>query len=52
MLREDVEREARATDVVSVRPFRDADELLIAWGQKYRLENKDQVSVRIKVEHS
>ena len=36
-MREDAEREARVTAVVAVRPFGDADELLIAWGQKYRL---------------
>ena len=52
MLREDAEREARATAVVAVKPFGDADELLVAWGQKYRLENPDQVLVRLKVDHS
>ena len=52
ILREDADMEARATAVVAVRPFGDADELLIAWGQKYRLENLDQILVRLKVEHS
>ena len=32
MLREDAEREARATAVVAVRPFRDDDESLLAGG--------------------
>ena len=41
MLREDAEMEARATPVVAVRPFGEADELLLAWGKKYRLENPD-----------
>ena len=49
MLREDADREARATAVVVLRPFCDAEELLLAWGQKYRLENPDQVLVRLKV---
>ena len=44
--------EAIATAVVAVRPFGDADELLLAWGKKYRLEKPDHVLVRIKVEHS
>ena len=33
-------------------PFRDADELLLARGKKYRLEVMNQVLVRLKVEHS
>ena len=40
-MREDAEMETRATSVVAVRPFGDADELLLAWGTKYRLENPD-----------
>ena len=51
-MREDAEREARATSVVAVMPFRDADKLLLAWGQKYRLEKPYQVLVRPKVENS
>ena len=49
ILREDAEREARATAVVAVRPFGDANESLLAGGQKYRLEKPDQISVRLKV---
>ena len=26
--------------------------MFLAWGQKYRLENPDQVLVRLKVDHS
>ena len=52
MLREDADREERATAVVVVRPFGDAGELLLAGGQKYSLENLDQVLVRLKVEYS
>ena len=51
-LRGDAEMEARVTAVVAVRPFGGADKLLLAWGQKYRLEKPDQVLVRLKVEHS
>ena len=50
--REDTEMEARETAVVAVRPFENADELLLAWGKKYRLEMPDQVLVGLKVEHS
>ena len=39
------------TDVVAVSLFGDADKLLLAWGQKYRIDNPDQVLVRLKVEH-
>ena len=49
---EDSEREARATAVVTVRPFGDADKPLLAGRQRYRLEKPDQISVRLKVEHS
>ena len=49
---EDAEREVIATAVVAVRPFGDADKLLLAWGQKYRLEKPDQILVGLKVEHS
>ena len=52
MLREDAERGVRATAVVAVRPFGNADESSIAGGQKYMLEKLDQISVRLKVEHS
>ena len=52
ILREDADREAIATVVVVLRPFMDAGKLLLAWGQKYRLEKTDQVLVRLKVEHS
>ena len=52
MLREDDEREAIVTAVVTVRPFGDSDELLLAGGQKYRLEKPDHILVRIKAEHS
>ena len=51
-MREDADREAIATVVVVLRPFMDAGKLLLAWGQKYRLEKTDQVLVRLKVEHS
>ena len=37
---------------MEVRPFGDADESFLVWGNKYRLENTDQVLVRLKVEHS
>ena len=49
---EGAERESRATAVVAVRPFWDDKELLLAWGKKYRLDNPDQILVRLKVEHS
>ena len=52
ILREDAEREVVATDAVAVRPFGDADESLLAGGQKYRLEKPDRILVRLKVEHS
>ena len=52
MLREDAEREARATAVVAVRPIGDSDKLLLAWGKNYRLEKPEQVLVRLKVEHT
>ena len=52
ILREDAETEARATAVVAVRPFGDAEKLLLAWGQKYRLDKPDHLLVRLKVEHS
>ena len=51
-MKEDDNREVIATAVVAVRPFGDADESLLAGGQKYRLEKPDQVLVRLKVEHS
>ena len=39
--------------MVAVRPFRDADESLLArGGKKYRLENPDQILMRLKVENS
>ena len=41
-----------STDVVVVRPFRDADESLLAGGKKYRLEKPDHILLRLKVEHS
>ena len=52
MLREYANREARATDVVTVRPFGDSDELFLAGGQMYRLKNPYQILVRLKVEYS
>ena len=52
MLREDAEREARVTAVVSVRPYEDAEKLVIAGEQMYRLGKPDQISVRLKEEHS
>ena len=52
ILREDSDREAIVTDVVLARPFGDADKLLLAWGDNYRLEKPDQLLVRLKVEHS
>ena len=52
MLRVDTERKEIATDVVVVRPFVDAKKLLLAGGKKYRLENPDQILVRLKVEYS
>ena len=52
MLREDAEREARATAVVAVIPFGYAYKTLLSGGQKYRLEKPDQISVRLKVKHS
>ena len=51
-MREDSEREARATAVVVVRTFRDDDELFLVGGQMYRLEKPDHISVGLKVEHS
>ena len=52
-MREDADREARATVVVAVRTFGDVEELLLAGGgQNYRLEKPDQISVRLKIEHS
>ena len=51
-MREDSERELIAIDAVVVRPFRDADELLLAGGgQKYWLEKPDRILVRLKVRH-
>ena len=50
-MREDADREARATAVVAVRPFGYADKSLIERGQKYRTEKTYQISVRLKVEH-
>ena len=52
ILREDAERSERETDVLTVSPFGDDDELLLAWGKKYRMEKPDQVLVRLKVDHS
>ena len=52
MLREDDEREARATAAVAVMPFGDANELLPTDGWKYSLENQDQILVRLKVDNS
>ena len=40
------------TAVVAVRPFGDADKLLLALGQKYKLGNLVHISVGLKVEHS
>ena len=38
---------------MAVRPFRDADESFLArGGKKYRLENPDQILMRLKVENS
>ena len=51
-MKKDAEMEARATAVVAVMPFGDADESLLVEGKKYRLEKPDQISVRLKVEHS
>ena len=51
-MREDAEREARATAALTVRPFGDADESLLAGVKMYRLEKPDQILVRLKVEHS
>ena len=51
-MREDAEREARVKAVVAVRPFGDAEEFLLVGGEKYRLENPDQILVRLRVEHS
>ena len=43
MTKEGSEREARAANLVAVRPFRDADELLLSGrgggGQMYKLDN-------------
>ena len=52
MLREDSERELIETAVVALRPFGDAEELLLAGGQEYRLEKPDRILVRLKVKHS
>ena len=52
MLREDAEREAILTAEVAVSPFRDADKLFLSVGQKYRLENPEQILVRLRVYHS
>ena len=38
--------------MVTVRPFGDDDGSLLAGGHKYRLENPDQISGRLKLEHS
>ena len=35
-----------------MRPFCDADGLLLAGGQNYRLENSNQILMRLKVENS
>ena len=51
-LREDTDREAIATYVVVVIPFGDANESLLLGGKKYRLEKPNQISARLKVEHS
>ena len=51
-MREDAEREAKAIDVVVVSPFVNYYKLLLGGGQKYSLENPDQILVRLKVEHS
>ena len=51
-MREDAEIGSRATAVVVVRQFGGTDEFLLVWGKKYRLENPDQVLVRLKVYHS
>ena len=37
---------------MAVRLFWDATKLFLEGGQMYRLENPDQMSVRLKVEHS
>ena len=42
----------RAAAAVAVRLFWDANKLFLEGGQMYRLENPDQMSVRLKVEHS
>ena len=52
ILREGAKREVRETDVVAVRPFGYSDGSLLAGGQKYGPEKLDQISVRLKVEHS
>ena len=52
MSRVDVEREARATAVVAMSPFRDAEISLLAGAHMYRLEKLDQILVRLNVEHS
>ena len=52
MFREDAKTEARATNLVAVRTFGDADKSLLAGGHKYRLEKTDHISVILKVEHS
>ena len=44
-MREDTEREARATYVLAVGPFGDDKKLLLTGGNKYRLE-------RLKAKHS
>ena len=37
--------------MVAVSPFGDADESLLAGGQKYRMEKPDQISVILQVDH-
>ena len=49
---EDDEREARVTSVVAVRPLGYDDELFLEGGHKYRLENPDHISARLKMDHS
>ena len=51
-MREYAEKEARETYLVAVWPFGYTEELLLAWGKKYRLDNPEQILVRLKVKHS
>ena len=51
-MRKDAEREARATAVVAVMSFGDADEFLLSGRHMYRLEKLDQILMRLKVEYS